>query len=82
MRQMLWYAVILTALTLLPVLFGAFGALYAASAVVLDALLVGGIVRMMRAREWVKPAWWVYGYSLLYLALLFAAMVVDRALAR
>ena len=29
---------------------------------------------------WLKPAWWVYGYSLLYLALLFVAMVVDRYL--
>jgi protoheme IX farnesyltransferase len=28
--------------------------------------------------EWTKPAWWVYKYSLLYLALLFVAMVVDR----
>jgi heme O synthase-like polyprenyltransferase len=30
------------------------------------------------AAEFAKPAWWVYGYSLLYLALLFAAMVLDR----
>ena len=82
MRQMLWYTIILTALTLLPVLFGAFGTLYGASALVLDALLLWGIARMMRAREWVKPAWWVYGYSLLYLALLFAAMAADRWLAR
>jgi len=37
-------------------------------------------VKMMRAKDWVKPAWWVYGYSLLYLALLFVAMVVDRQL--
>ena len=29
-----------------------------------------------------KPAWGVYKYSLLYVALLFAAMVVDRGLAR
>jgi protoheme IX farnesyltransferase len=82
MRQMLWYTVILTALTLLPVLFGAFGLVYGLSALALDALLLWGIVRMMRTAEWVKPAWWVYGYSLLYLALLFAAMAVDRALAR
>jgi heme O synthase-like polyprenyltransferase len=29
----------------------------------------------------VKPAWSLYKFSLLYLALLFAAMVVDRAVA-
>ena len=32
----------------------------------------------MRATEWNKPAWRLYKFSLLYLALLFAAMVVDR----
>jgi heme O synthase-like polyprenyltransferase len=35
----------------------------------------------MRATEFQKPAWALYKFSLLYLALLFAAMVVDRALA-
>jgi heme O synthase-like polyprenyltransferase len=29
----------------------------------------------------VQPAWSVYKFSLLYLALLFAAMAVDRAVA-
>ena len=40
-----------------------------------------GVVRVMRAEQWTAPAWWVYKYSLLYLALLFVAMVVDRQLA-
>ena len=35
-----------------------------------------------RRSEWVPLAWRVYKYSLLYLALLFVAMVVDRGLAR
>ena len=35
----------------------------------------------MRATEWTKPAWRLYKFSLLYLALLFAAMVVDRFVA-
>ena len=34
----------------------------------------------MRATEWTKLAWRLYRFSLLYLALLFAAMVVDRAM--
>jgi protoheme IX farnesyltransferase len=29
-------------------------------------------------KEWTKPAWQVYKFSLLYLALLFLAMVIDR----
>jgi heme O synthase-like polyprenyltransferase len=36
------------------------------------------VVRVMRATDWNKPAWRLYKFSLLYLALLFAAMVVDR----
>jgi len=47
---------------------------------VLDALLLRGIVRVMRAEQFSKPAWSVYKFSLLYLALLFVAMAVDRGL--
>jgi protoheme IX farnesyltransferase len=78
MRQMPAYAAILVAITILPVTFGAFGVLYLVAAVILGALFVGGLVRMMRASDWTAPAWWVYKYSLLYLALLFVAMAVDR----
>jgi protoheme IX farnesyltransferase len=78
MRQMLWYNVILIALTLLPFTFGAFGLIYFASALVLGALLLLGVVRIMITPEWTKPAWQVYKFSLLYLALLFLAMVIDR----
>ncbi|MEQ1693933.1 MAG: heme o synthase, partial [Gemmatimonas sp.] len=84
MHQMVWYTVILLVLTLLPVLFGAFGLFYFVSAVVLGALLMGGVLRILRAARagtpWSGPAWWVYKYSLLYLALLFVAMAVDRAI--
>ena len=81
MRQMLWYTLILIPLTVLPVAFGAFGVVYLLSALALGGLLLWGIVRVMRAAQWTAPAWWVYKYSLLYLALLFVAMVVDRQLA-
>jgi protoheme IX farnesyltransferase len=77
-RQMLWYTLILIPLTLLPVAFGALGLVYLASAVVLGAILLHDVVRVMRADVWTKPAWRLYKFSLLYLALLFAAMVVDR----
>ena len=78
MRQMLWYNVILIALTLLPFTFGAFGIIYLVSAIVLGAILLAGVVRILRAPDWTKPAWAVYKFSLLYLALLFVAMVIDR----
>ncbi len=80
MEQMWWYTVLLVALTVLPVAFGAFGPFYLAAALVLGALLLRGVWRVRVAAEYARPAWWVYGYSLLYLALLFVAMAVDRHL--
>ncbi len=83
MWQMLWYTVLLVALTLLPVAFGAFGLVYFISALALGLYLFAGIVNVMRTAMrggvWSGPAWKVYKFSLLYLALLFVAMVVDRA---
>ena len=78
-RQMVWYSVILTALTVLPWAMGELGLLYLASSAILNALMMFGVLRVLRASNFVKPAWWLYGYSLLYLALLFVAMVLDRA---
>jgi protoheme IX farnesyltransferase len=78
MNQMLWYTLILLSLTVLPVAFGAFGAIYLVAAVVLGGLLLHGVLRIRREAIWTKAAWWTYKYSLLYLALLFVAMVVDR----
>ncbi len=81
MRNMLWYTLILLPLTLLPVAFGALGTPYLVMAAALGGWLLVGVIRVMRATDFVKPAWALYKYSLLYLALLFAAMVVDRAIA-
>jgi protoheme IX farnesyltransferase len=78
MDQMLWYTFILIGLTVLPVSYGAFGLTYLGAALVLGAALLVGVLRMRRATNWAPSAWWVYKYSLLYLALLFIAMVVDR----
>jgi heme o synthase len=78
MRQMIWYNVILVALTLLPVSFGAFGMIYLVSALVLGGILLAGVIRVSLLDQWTKAAWQVYKFSLLYLALLFVAMVIDR----
>jgi heme o synthase len=79
--QMVWYTVALGSITVLPVVFGAFGLVYLVAALALWAVLFAGVIRVWRATEYTKPAWKVYKYSLLYLALLFVAMVVDRHLA-
>jgi protoheme IX farnesyltransferase len=81
MQQMMWYNVILIALTLLPVAFGAFGLIYFVSALILGALLLIGVIRISTSADFTKPAWTVYKFSLLYLALLFVAMVIDRKVA-
>ena len=79
-RQMFWYTLILIPLTLLPYTFGALGLVYLVCAVVLNAKFLHEVVRVARATEWTKVAWRLYKFSLVYLALLFAAMVVDRAI--
>lgn len=81
MNQMVWYTVVLIPLTILPVAFGAFGTLYLILATILGLILLAGVIRVATATDWTASAWWVYKYSLLYLALLFVAMVVDRRIA-
>ena len=78
MDQMLWYTLLLVAVTVLPVAFRAFGVVYLVSALALGLALLRGVLRVRRSEPWTKAAWWTYKYSLLYLALLFVAMVVDR----
>ena len=80
-RQMLWYTLILLPLTLLPYTFGVLGPIYLVLAALLGVLFLVDVLRVMRAIEWTKSAWRLYKFSLLYLALLFAAMVVDRGFA-
>jgi protoheme IX farnesyltransferase len=80
MNQMVWYTLVLIALTMLPVAFRALGGVYAVFAGILDLLLLVGVLRVRTAKDFTAPAWRVYKFSLLYLALIFAAMVVDRQL--
>ena len=79
--QMVWYSVILVALTLLPLAFGAFGWIYGISATLLGARFLQLVIVVRRAAEYPKPAWKLYGYSLAYLALLFVVMAADRVAA-
>ena len=79
-RQMFWYTLILIPITVLPYAFGALGPVYLAAAATLGVAFLAEVLRVTRADQWTKAAWRLYKFSLLYLALLFAAMVLDRGL--
>jgi heme o synthase len=75
-RQIVLYTALLCALTLLPVVFGFFGALYGAAALGLGSAFLVLAVRLQRRAD--RPsALRTYLYSLAYLGLLFGAMVAD-----
>jgi hypothetical protein len=50
------------------------------AALLLGARLLWYCIRLLRERAATPVAWEMYRYSLLYLALLFVAMGVDRAM--
>ncbi|MDQ3224746.1 MAG: heme o synthase [Gemmatimonadota bacterium] len=78
--EMLVYTLILLPLTLMPAFFGALGAFYGVAAALLGARLLWYSIQLLRERSVMPLAWRMYRYSLLYLALLFVAMGIDRAL--
>jgi len=78
--QMIWYLGIMVALSVLPFCTGAFGLFYLVSALVVAAPLAYGVIkiRLQPATEGaMRTERFVFMYSLLYLALLYVAMVID-----
>jgi protoheme IX farnesyltransferase len=78
--EMTVYTLMLLPLTIMPTLFGALGLFYGVAAALLGARLLWYCIRLLRERSVTPVAWQMYRYSLLYLALLFVAMGIDRAL--
>ena len=78
--EMLAYTCILLPLTMMPAFFGALGTFYGVAALLLGARLLWYCIRLLGERAVTPVAWQMYRYSLVYLALLFVAMGVDRAL--
>jgi protoheme IX farnesyltransferase len=77
-RQILVYTLILVAFTALPVATGFLGGIYLASAAMLGAAFTALAVILLRSPSR-RNALRMYLSSLAYLALLFCAMAVDRA---
>ncbi|HEV3177730.1 MAG TPA: heme o synthase [Stellaceae bacterium] len=77
-RQMLLYTLVLWPCALAPYVLGVAGAVYAGAALALSAVFTGLAVKV-----WLDPthrsAKQMFGFSILYLFLLFALLLVDRA---
>ena len=78
-RQILLYSVLLYAVTQLPFSAGGFGLIYLVSSLLLNGVFIWRAVELYRHPDR-KTALRLYLFSLLYLALLFASMVLDARL--
>ncbi len=78
-KQILLYSLLLYAVTQLPFCAGGFGTVYLVASMVLGALFIAAAVRLYRRADR-RSALGLYLFSLAYLALLFAAMVLDAQL--
>src|SRR3984885_3445033 len=75
-RQILLYTLLLYAVTQLPFCAGEFGGFYLVSSMVLGLAFIAGAILLIRRADR-RAALRLYLYSMVYLALLFATMVVD-----
>jgi heme o synthase len=78
-RQIVWYSLVLVAVTLLPFAWHTAGLAYLAAALVLGAIFLRLAWRLRRDTTSAR-AGALFRYSLLYLALLFVALAVDPLL--
>jgi heme o synthase len=77
-KQMLAYTILLWPLSVAPTLIGIVGALYGAAALALSALFTLAAIRVWRD-DGERSAKQMFAFSILYLFLLFAFLVIDRA---
>jgi protoheme IX farnesyltransferase len=78
-KQIFIYTVELVALTLLIPLFGLGGSIYFIGAAILGLWLLGAAWKVWK-QDGNKVAWKMYRYSSMYLAFIFAALMVDALL--
>lgn len=80
-RQIVWYTLLLVPLGLSPVALGFGGWLYAIVAGLGGLGMLGGAIQVYRLREGEaerKAAMGLFGFSILYLLLLFAALLAEH----
>ena len=78
-RQIVVYSWIFFASTLLPTALRTMGWFYLAAALITGIIFMRGAYRVYRQGQ-KKDAFSLYKFSLLHLALIFAAMVIDTIL--
>ena len=76
-KQILLYSIVLGPLGIVPFWLGTLGAVFGATAALLGALFIATAWRVMRDDS-DKNCKQLFGFSILYLFLLFLAMIVDR----
>jgi protoheme IX farnesyltransferase len=76
-KQILLYSLLLLAVTMILFAMHAMGYFYLLVALVLGGILIYMAIRLIRdqSKKWARTLFW---YSNCYLALIFAAMVIDR----
>jgi protoheme IX farnesyltransferase len=80
-RQILIYSAILVPLACLPVATGLGGITYGMSAVVLGIVFMAFAIKVWRVTEGpeaTRACWQLFGFSILYLFLLFAVLLAER----
>ncbi|MBV6632987.1 MAG: heme o synthase [Alphaproteobacteria bacterium] len=83
-RQMLLYTIVLLPITLVPVFLGSAGLIYGAVTLTLGLMFINHSVTVLREdskKTQYAAAKKMFAFSILHLALIFAALIVDRLLA-
>jgi len=75
--QILLYTILLLLVTLLPYLTGMSGLIYGVSALLLDLVFIFYALLMMRNKD-NKTAMKTFVYSIVYITVLFAALLIDH----
>ena len=78
--NILLYTILLVVVTLLPYLIGMTGIIYLATTIVLDAYFLYYAIQMYRVPEDLELPMKTFKYSINYLGILFAALLVDHYL--
>ena len=77
-RQILLYSILVTPFSVLPWLMGFAGPVYGAVSILFGAVFLLGAIQVWRARE--KAEQRLFGFSILYLFVLFATLAGERIL--